>query len=176
MVDTTLTEQVVIRQIRREDLSALEWQGEYTHFRRLFADAFRRTLRGDAVMWVAELPEVSLVGQLFVQLNSARAEGANAGPKAYIYGFRVRPQYRNAGIGSLLLQTAEDDLARRGYRVVALNVGRDNPAARRLYERFGYRVVAAEPGVWSYLDHHGRLRQVNEPAWRMEKEIKPTED
>jgi ribosomal protein S18 acetylase RimI-like enzyme len=176
MVDTSITEQVVIRQIRREDLLALEWEGEYTHFRRLFADAFRRTLRGDAVMWVAELPEVNLVGQLFVQLNSAHSEAANGGHKAYIYGFRVRPHYRNAGIGSLLLKTAEDDLAQRGYRVVALNVGRDNPAARRLYERSGYRVVAAEPGVWSYLDHRGRLRQVNEPAWRMEKEIKPTEE
>jgi ribosomal protein S18 acetylase RimI-like enzyme len=122
-------------------------------------------------MWIAELPEVGVIGQLFVQLNSPQSGLADGEERAYIYGFRVRPSYRGAGVGSLLLQTAEDDLARRGFRWTALNVGRDNPDARRLYERFGYRVISAEPGIWSYQDEHGRLRQVHEPAWRMEKKI-----
>ena len=72
-------------------------------------------------------------------------------------------------MGTRLLQVAEADLVARGYLQVTLNVARENLAARRLYERHGYRVVAPEPGRWQYIDHHGRLREVNEPSWRMEK-------
>lgn len=169
MLELPLTELVVIRQVVREDLLSLEWEGEYTHFRRLFADAYRRSEKGEAVLWVAELPEVGVIGQLFVHLERSPNGASGEEHHAYLYGFRVRPAYRGAGVGSLLLETAERDLEQRGFYRVALNVGRDNPDARRLYERFGYRVVAAEPGVWSYLDENGRRRQVCEPAWRMEK-------
>jgi ribosomal protein S18 acetylase RimI-like enzyme len=88
-----------------------------------------------------------------------------------VYGFRIRPAYRNQGIGTQMLVVAEGDLLRRGYRCVVLNVNRDNPEARRLYERNGYRVVASEEGRWSYLDQFGHRVEVNEPAWRMEKKL-----
>jgi ribosomal protein S18 acetylase RimI-like enzyme len=112
-----------------------------------------------------------LIGQLFVQLESHRIELADGRTRAYIFSFRVRSDYRGAGIGTLLMQSAETDLEKRGYHSITLNVGRDNPGARRLYERFGYTVVADEPGSWSYLDHNGHRRHVHEPAWRMEKEL-----
>jgi ribosomal protein S18 acetylase RimI-like enzyme len=70
-----------------------------------------------------------------------------------------------------MLETAESDLIRRGFERIALNVARDNESARRLYERRGYRVVAPEPGIWSYMDDEGRRQFVNEPAWRMEKQF-----
>ncbi len=63
----------------------------------------------------------------------------------------------------------ETDLEARAFRLVTLNVGRQNPDARRFYERYGYRVVADEPGRWSYLDDMGKRQEVHEPAWRMEK-------
>ena len=69
------------------------------------------------------------------------------------------------------MKTVESDLIQRDFKRISLNVARDNDAARRLYEREGYRVVAPEPGIWSYLDEKGRRRFVNEPAWRMEKNI-----
>jgi ribosomal protein S18 acetylase RimI-like enzyme len=165
-------EQVIIRQARQSDLPALEWEGEFIHFRRLYYDVFQQTQRGEALMWLAELAGIGLVGQLFVQLDSQRREMADGRTRAYMHAFRVRPQYRAKGIGSLLLLNAEADLEKRGYRFICLNVGRENQGARRLYERYGYRVVAAEPGDWSYLDHHGVRQLVHEPAWRMEKDLR----
>jgi ribosomal protein S18 acetylase RimI-like enzyme len=123
-------------------LPALEWDGEFTHFRRLFAEAYRYTETGEAVMWIAELREAEIIGQLFVQMESMNTALADGHTRAYIYGFRVRPAYRGAGVGSHLLQTAETDLTHRGFRLICLNVARVNQDARRLYERFGYRVVA----------------------------------
>jgi ribosomal protein S18 acetylase RimI-like enzyme len=171
MVESPLVYQVVFRYALAKDLPALEWEGEFTHFRRIFSEAYQLSEAGKAILWVAELPEVGLIGQLFVQLESGSSSRSNHRKRAYIYGFRVRSTYRDQGIGSRLLQAVEEDLARRGYRRVCLNVSRANQDARRLYERRGYRVVSAEPGVWSYLDDKGIRRHVNEPAWRMEKEL-----
>ncbi len=159
---------LVVRQVLKADLPGLEWEGEYAHFRRLYAEAYHRSEMGEAVLWVAEMHGM-LIGQLFVHLDHRREEYTNSELRAYIYGVRVRPAYRRKGIGSYMLQVTEGDLLRRGYRKASLNVGQDNPDARRLYERKGYSVVGSDPGRWSYIDHEGKLRDVVEPAWRMEK-------
>lgn len=166
------TDNIVIRKLRRDDLPKLEWEGELIHFRRLYAQAYAQYRSGDAVLWVAEDPQALIVAQVFIQLNSRRQELANGTQRAYLYGFRVRENYRNHGIGTHMLDIAEADLRKRGYTSVTLNVGRDNPDAQRLYERMGYHVVAPEPGRWSYLNHLGEKVEVNEPAWRMEKDLR----
>lgn len=162
---------VEIRTLRMPDLPALEWDGEYRHFRRLYREIYQSTCLGKAVMWVADLDGVGVIGQVFVQLDSARKELADGSTRGYVYGFRVQPPYRSLGIGGRMLQTLETDLAARRYNWVTLNVGRDNPDARRFYERHGYTVVAAEPGRWSYLDDENQRHEVHEPAWRMEKPL-----
>lgn len=167
-----LSAEVLIRNASLEDLPALEWDGEFAHFRRLYNEVYQSSLRGEAVLWVVEAPGVGVVGQAFVQLRSARTELADGSTRAYVYGFRIQPAYRSQGIGTRLLQSVENDLARRGFRWVVLNVSRINLGARRLYERLGYRVVAAEPGRWSYYDQFGRRQEVHEPAWRMEKALR----
>lgn len=166
---------IQIRPIQEADLPGLEWDGEYRHFRRLYAEIFDSSQRGRSLMWVVDLEGTGIIGQLFVQLNSARTELANGMTRAYIYGFRIRPLYRGNGLGTSMMKIVEADLKRRGYKKITLNVGRDNPEARRLYERLGYRVVANEPGYWSYRDDNGELHDVHEPAWRMEKELNQVE-
>jgi ribosomal protein S18 acetylase RimI-like enzyme len=171
MVSIPLENQITIRYAQRSDQLALEWEGEFKHFRHVFAEAYRLKELGDVIMWVADLDDFGLIGQLFIQLYGPNQIQVNTKKCAYIYGFRVRPDYRGRGIGSQMLETAEADLVSRGFKRIALNVARENEAARRLYERRGYRVVAPEPGIWSYLDDKGHRRFVNEPAWRMEKQF-----
>jgi ribosomal protein S18 acetylase RimI-like enzyme len=89
--------------------------------------------------------------------------------RAYVYALRVRPAYRGMGVGTRLIQNSETDLFKRGFRHITLNVSRDNLPALHLYKRLGYRIVAADPGRWSYLDEKGVRHNVHEPAWRMEK-------
>ncbi len=168
---------IIIRQLVQEDLPALEWGGEFAHFRRLYADIYQSACKGNAVMWIAELnrsaPEIDarLIGQLFVQLSSERRELADGIRRAYIYGFRIQRPYRGFGLGTRMMQIAERDVTQRGFQFITLNVNRENISARRLYERLGYRIVAAEPGKWSYLDENGHRQEVHEPAWRMEKRL-----
>lgn len=164
-------QEVEIRSAREEDLPAMEWEGEFTHFRRLYLDAYRRAQRQLSLIWLAVLPDARLVGQVFIQLNSERPEMADGRDRAYLYGFRIRPAFRGQGLGTRMMNFIEDDLRWRGYTRLTLNVAVDNPRARSLYSRLGFVVVAHEPGIWSYIDHLGRRQWVEEPAWRMEKHL-----
>lgn len=162
-----------IRPLRSEDALALEWEGEFTHFRRVYARAFERARAGRAVLWGLEEARGELVGQLFVLLHNEKdPEMADGRLAAFIHSFRIRPQHRNRGLGSRLLSFAEADLLGRGYSFVSLNVAQDNPSAMRLYQRLGYEKMHAITGYWSFQDHEGVLRQLHEPGWRMGKELK----
>ena len=169
--DPVLLSRVIIRHATHDDLPALEWDGEFVHFRRLYEDVYLQAIKGSSLMWVAELQEEGIIGQAFVSLASYRSELSDGISRAYVYGFRVKPVYRSRGVGASIMSMVETDLIERGYKSVTLNVGRDNYLARRLYERLGYRVVAPEPGRWSYIDHLGQRQEVIEPAWRMEKNL-----
>ena len=164
-------ETVTNRQVTRYDLPALEWNGEFTHFRRVYADAYERVQTGRSVMWVADLPGVGIIGQVFIQLVSERYELADGVTRAYLYSFRVKPAYQGMGLGSRMMETLEDDLRQRGYIYVTLNVARTNERAQDLYRRRGYKIIASESGRWSYPDHRGIWHSVEEPAWRMQKTL-----
>lgn len=161
-------EQVTVRLAGQDDLPGLEWDGEFTHFRRVYSDAYQRMLRGLSLIWVADLSG-RIIGQVFIQLNCDRPELADGSQRAYLYSFRVRPEYRSAGLGTRIMAVVEEDLIQRGYKYITLNVAKDNPRAQQLYERNGYKRVAHEPGIWSYPDDKGVWHSVVEPAWRMEK-------
>jgi ribosomal protein S18 acetylase RimI-like enzyme len=162
---------IFIRQAEKDDLVDLEWNGEYSHFRRLYTDTFTMVEQGAAVIWIAETNGSGLIGQCFVSLKRNRPELADGLVRAYIYGFRVKSEYRNQGIGTRIMNTIEDDLKKRGFQQITLNVGQDNYNARRFYERLGYSVVSADPGYWSYIDDKGRRIDMHEPAWRMVKDL-----
>jgi ribosomal protein S18 acetylase RimI-like enzyme len=162
---------IIIRQADRDDLIDLEWEGEYAHFRRLYADAYHLVEKGSAIIWIAEADDSGLIGQCFVSLKGNRPELADGMIRAYVYGFRVRPEYRNQGIGSRIMHTLEEDLWKRGFRQVTLNVGKDNHDACRFYYRLGYSIIGDDPGRWSYIDDKGKRRNMHEPAWRMLKEL-----
>ncbi|HTX78863.1 MAG TPA: N-acetyltransferase [Longilinea sp.] len=164
-------DQVEIRPLRQSDLPALEWDGEYAHFRRVYQNNFERIAMGEALAWVADLPGAGVIGQVFIQLNCARPELANGCTRAYFFSFRIRPDYRDRGLGSRMMHVFEDDLRQRGFKLLTLNVAKDNPRAIKLYQCNGYRITAHEPGKWSYPDDRGDWHQMVEPAWRMEKNL-----
>ncbi|MFN2236276.1 MAG: GNAT family N-acetyltransferase [Anaerolineales bacterium] len=166
-------ETLVIRKITHNDLPDLEWEGEFKHFRRLYINAYQNQQNGNAVLWVAELLESGIIGQVFVQLSGSRLELADGQFRAYIYSVRIKRKFRNLGIGSKIMRHAEQDILQRGYSFATLNVGKQNVKARRFYQRLGYQVISDEPGNWSYLDHQGIRRYVHEPSWRMQKQLKP---
>lgn len=66
----------------------------------------------------------------------------------------VKPSVRNRGIGTALLEAAEDALTEKGATVVMLEAMADNEAARRFYRRHGYETYRV--GMERTLERRGR--------------------
>jgi len=162
---------LTIRQVKIQDLPALEWDGEYSKYRRMYASLFRDVRLGRALMWMLETQAGEMVGQAFVLLRSGERSAADGERRAYVFSFRIKPRFRNRGVGTYLMDFIQGDLRDRNYKFITLNVAKENPDALRLYKRLGFKVIGSHPGKWSYTDHEGKTHQVNEPAWRMMKRI-----
>lgn len=162
---------VIIRHLIFSDLPQLEWNGEYKHLRQVYLNAYKNRNQGKNVLWVADLPQIGVIGQVFIQLNSARKDLADGFFSAYLYAFRIKPEFRNAGLGSRIYKVVEKDLIKRNFREITLNVAKTNNRAIHLYERLGFEIVGPEPGDWSYRDHNNNLQNESEPAWKMVKSI-----
>ena len=69
--------------------------------------------------------------------------------EAHVTTFAVLPAYRRRGIGARLLSELIELAAGLGASVVTLEVRLSNVAARRLYQRFGFRPVGVRPRYYS---------------------------
>jgi ribosomal protein S18 acetylase RimI-like enzyme len=164
------TGSLLIRFASASDLSAMEWDGEYRRFRRLYEQAFEDALNGRRLILLADL-EGQMVGQIIVQLGTSHPGIPEGEVTGYLHAFRVRPAHRGQGVGTALLEEAEQQLRARGFRQVAIAAAKDNPRARRLYERLGYSAIAEDPGEWAYVDDQGRPQSISEPADLLLKEL-----
>jgi ribosomal-protein-alanine N-acetyltransferase len=85
--------------------------------------------------WIAEQPEDKLAG--FVIFERASRYGRPAG---HIVTLDIDPVERRRGLGTLLMQTAEEQLKQEGTDVLSLEVAENNPAARQFYRSLGFEV------------------------------------
>jgi len=69
--------------------------------------------------------------------------------EAHITTFAVHPDWRRRGIGERLLITLLDVSIARHAREATLEVRLSNVAARRLYEKYGFRPVGLRPRYYS---------------------------
>lgn len=75
-----------------------------------------------------------------------------------------RADLRGHGIGTALIQAAEDRASERGFGWVGVGAGDDNPRAMALYRRLGYRDGMRYVDVWSYEDDSGVSHVVEDPG------------
>jgi len=58
-----------------------------------------------------------------------------------LYNIAIDPKFQGKGLGQKLLDECELEAARRGCKVMTLEVREDNDRARGMYERLGYEVI-----------------------------------
>lgn len=157
-----------IREGVEGDLPALEWEGAYSRYREIYKRAMQDARRGRRMLLVAEV-EDRVVGQIFLQFNYIRADLDDGVRSGYFHAFRVRPEFRNQGIGTALLRRAEQVLRDRRLERAVVAVNKENKGALRLYERLGYHILLEDSGLWNFVDHYGKLRHVHEPSYLLGK-------
>lgn len=83
----------------------------------------------------------------------------------YVNAVAADPAWRGRGVGSALMQRAEDVAAGSGAEVLSLIVAEENRGARRLYERLGYADVARRPLLpWPGCRHSGHWVLMTKPV------------
>jgi len=105
-------------------------------------DAYRSELRTNrlASYVVARVDDGTVVGFAGVWLMV---------DEAHVTTFAVDPAWRRQGIGEHLLVALLDLSIARGAREATLEVRLSNVAARRLYEKYGFRPVGLRPRYYS---------------------------
>lgn len=152
--------EVAIRAARERDLARLEWFGAYSHFRDLYQRTWIDHLAGRRLMLVADLNDFP-IGQVWLDVVPAEF--------AYLYALRVMEPFQGLGIGTRLLQSAEELARSHRYRQIQLAVERSNSRARRLYERLGFQAFTQRVDAWSYTDQHGQIHWVQEDVFVLRK-------
>lgn len=135
---------VTIRRCAERDLPDLEWYGLFARHREIIRAAYDAQCRGDGLMLVADVNGFP-AGQVWIDLARYRAQRVGV-----LWAVRVYPFLCSLGIGRQLVAAAEQWLHAHGYVGAELGVERDNPDARRLYERLGYVVRREARVAFSY--------------------------
>jgi ribosomal protein S18 acetylase RimI-like enzyme len=151
---------MVVRGVRADDLSKLEWFGTMSHWRNVTRRTFNDHLAGQRLMFVVDINDFP-VGQVVIDVTPR--------DYAYLYALRVMEPLRGLGIGTALLRTGDLVAREHGFRQIQLAVEKSNTAARRLYERFGYDIWTQRVDVWSYVDHQDQTHWVHEDVYGMRK-------
>lgn len=91
------------------------------------------------------------------------------GDPTELKNLHVREPYRRRGIGAEIVAAAER-IVGTGELVIGVSV--DNPDARRLYERLGYRPTGRlKTATYHYVDADGVQREATETAEDLEKVV-----
>lgn len=164
---------IIIRRATAEDIPLLEWGGEFWRLRERFENAYHEQQIGRRCFLVADLNRYP-VARLIVQFMRGNPLFANGDTRGYLYSLQVMEPLRGLGIGTRLIRAAEEVLVEKDITWATIAVAKDNPDARRLYERLGYHVYRDDPGRWHYTDPSGKEHEVNEPSWVMRKRLLPS--
>ena len=83
------------------------------------------------------------IGKKWVAVLSRKIVGfVNHSLKGEFWGLYVHKDHQGEGIGSKLLQTAEDSLKKMGVRNIQIVA---SVSAKKFYERKGYKVIKKQP-------------------------------
>jgi ribosomal protein S18 acetylase RimI-like enzyme len=131
---------VVIGDLDPTDLVDLDWSGGAEHVRAVAA-AVQASFSGEVVVLRAGLANGRSVGLVAVDFRADPDAGL-------IWMLAVHERFQSLGLGSRLVRAAERRIAAAGRDWSRLKVEHDNPAARALYLRLGYRERSAVLDSW----------------------------
>jgi ribosomal protein S18 acetylase RimI-like enzyme len=101
-------------------------------------DEFARRAEALTIL-VAVDEDDAAIGKVHLDFETRAQDGA-----ALLIAAGVRPELQGRGIGTALMNAAEELACSRGFGEIVLGVEDSNPRARRLYERLGYKAFATD--------------------------------
>jgi ribosomal protein S18 acetylase RimI-like enzyme len=138
-----------IDDLTRDDLPSLGWSGSPRHLESV-ARALDRVDSGEVEYLVARAPTGQAVAKGGIDYGAKPKVGT-------LWQFATAQELQSLGIGTHLIDAAERRIRKRGVFGAELGVEDNNPRARALYERLGYRQVRRESASWNVDDADGNV-------------------
>ena len=154
---------LTIRDLTVEDLPECAWSGSRSHLVSV-AEALERARLGE-VDYLAACPPSGLPVAIG-GVDYARVPGAGT-----LWQLSVHGALQSCGIGTILIQAAEQRIRGRGLHRAELGVEESNPRARGLYERLGYVAYGREPDAWDEEAPDGSISRYETMCTLMRKEL-----
>ncbi len=154
---------LTVRDLTRRDLPACGWSGSATHLASV-ARALERA--GGEVEYLAACPPSDLpvaIGGIDYTINPGSGT---------LWQLAVHGALQSCGIGTLLIEAAEQRIRTRGLHRAGLAVEECNPRARALYERLGYVAYGRKPEAWDEEAGDGSVRRYQTVCTLMRKELR----
>ena len=129
---------MLIRDCAAGDIEILErhmptWDGQ------VHANLFAQQQAGLWTYLVAWKEGSAPVGVCVIRWDdSAEEEPEASATWPRLTNLHVHPTHRGRGVGTALIEAAEERAGGRGFRRLGISVADDNPEAARLYARLGY--------------------------------------
>lgn len=140
---------LTVSDLTKDELPDVEWAGGTLHLQSI-AKALNRAEAGEVEYLAVRAPDgkpVSIGG-----IDYKAHDGAGT-----LWQLATRGELQGLGLGSRLTDEAENRIRQRGLNTAMLGVEGNNPRARALYERLGYRPVGREKASWPRQRDDGRV-------------------
>lgn len=164
-------DRVNIRLMREADLPELEWDGEYTRYRKIYQEIYRNFVKGISLPFVAETETDGMIGQVFLTRKEPNPSYSPRAGSFFLSSFRIKPDFRGRGLGSRLMDICFREVRTHRLRDIFLNCSTDNNRARRFYEKHGFRIVRMDEGNWTYVNHEGIVVTEHQSAYLMRRTL-----
>ncbi|MFJ8888817.1 GNAT family N-acetyltransferase [Streptomyces sp. NPDC102402] len=154
---------LTVRDLVHSDLASCGWAGSARHLDRV-AEQLDRRAHGDvdylAVCARADIP----IAKGGVDYRAKDGVGT-------LWQLAVHPALQSCGVGTVLIEAAEQRIRSRGLRQAELGVEEDNARARALYERLGYHAYDRQPDAWDEQAPDGTLLRHETMCTMMRKDL-----
>lgn len=151
------------RDLVHEDLASCGWSGTEHHLLSV-TEQLRRVRLGE-VDYLAVCPPTGIpVAKGGVDYRVKEGVGT-------LWQLAVHPALQSCGIGTFLVDAAEQRIRNRGVWRAELGVEESNHRARALYERLGYAAFDRQPDSWDERAPDGSLRRYETMCTLMRKDL-----
>lgn len=100
------------------------------------------SLKAGKEICLIALKNDEIIGEISIMVQEINIpEAVIPNKRVYLFGFRVKEEHRNMGVGKSLLANAVSLCMKRGVFQFTVGVEKGNKGAKRLYESFGFVTV-----------------------------------
>lgn len=144
-------DELVIDDLEMQDLKRISWSGSPAHLRSV-AVALARVAGGEVEYLAVRAPGGEPVAKGGIDYIANENGGT-------FWQLATATRLQGVGLGTRLILEGERRIRRRGLDWAMIAVEDNNPRARALYERLGYKPWRRERAWWQEEDEHGHLHR-----------------